>query len=239
MKKVNKLDVDINHIAVIMDGNRRWARENGYAPTYGHVVGANVLEKMVKFASKIGLKHFTVYAFSTENWNREKQEIDALMNLLEKYIKKIGTITNKENIKVKVLGNIEVLKPSLKKAIENIEDKTKNMTGLTFNIALNYGGRQEIVKAVKEITEKVNAGTFKIEDISENMISDFLYTQGQPDPDLVIRTSGEMRTSNFLPYQITYSELYFVNKHWPDFKEEDLLKAIEEYAKRTRKFGGK
>ena len=225
------------HIAIIMDGNRRWARAKGKPAGFGHKEGAKTLEKIVRYANKIGLKHITVYAFSTENWKRAEEEVKSLMALLQSYLDDYSKRADSENIKVKILGDITALAPKMQKSIKECMERTKNNTGVTFNIALNYGGRDEIVKAIKSISEKVKKDEIKIEDINEELVSNNLYTKGQPDPDLVIRTSGEIRLSNFLPWQVVYSEFIFIEKNWPDFTEEDLDNAIIEYQKRTRKFG--
>ncbi len=225
------------HIAIIMDGNRRWARQRGKGASYGHKEGAKTLEKIVRYANKIGLEYITVYAFSTENWKRTADEVKALMILLQSYLDDYSKRADTENIRVKVLGDITALSDGMQKSIINCMERTKNNTGVTFNIALNYGGRDEIIKAVKKIAKDVEDGKIKVEDIDEKMISDNLYTAGMPDPDLLIRTSGELRLSNFLPWQVVYSEFLFVDKNWPDFTEEDLDNAIIEYQKRTRKFG--
>lgn len=227
------------HIAIIMDGNRRWAREHNLDPKLGHKEGAKTLEKIVRYANKIGLEYITVYAFSTENWKRAEDEVSALMLLLQKYLDDYSKRANTENIKVKVLGDITRLSQGMQKSIINCMERTKDNTGVTFNIALNYGGRDEIVRAVKNIASQVKENILDIDNINEDVISNNLYTQGEPDPDLLIRTSGELRTSNFLPWQIVYSEFIFLNKHWPDFTESDLDNAIKEYQKRNRKFGGK
>ena len=227
------------HIAIIMDGNRRWARKKGLEPKLGHKEGAKTLEKIVRYANKIGLEYITLYAFSTENWKRTKDEVGALMLLLQNYLDDYSKRADTENIKVKVLGDISALSEGMQKSINKCMERTKNNTGVTFNIAINYGGRDEIVKAVRKISEQVKEGKINIEDINEQLISDNLYTSGEPDPDLLIRTSGELRTSNFLPWQIVYSEFVFVEKNWPDFEEKDLDEAIEIYQKRNRKFGAK
>ena len=232
----NKEDMP-KHIAIIMDGNRRWARNRGKPASFGHKAGAKTLEKIVRYANKIGLEYITVYAFSTENWKRAEEEVKALMMLLQSYLDDYSKRADSENIKVKILGDITALSAGMQKSITNCMERTKNNTGVTFNIALNYGGRDEIVRAVKKIAEQVKEEKIKIEDINEEMISNNLYTEGMPDPDLVIRTSGEIRLSNFLPWQVVYSEFLFVDKNWPDFSEEDLDNAIIEYQKRTRKFG--
>lgn len=228
-----------SHIAIIMDGNRRWAKSHGLDPKQGHKEGAKTLEKIVKYAKTIGIKYITVYAFSTENWKRTADEVGALMLLLQNYLEEYSKRADTENIKINVLGDITRLSESMQKSINKCMERTKENTGIIFNIALNYGGRAEIVNAVKKIAKQVKEGKIQCEEIDENTISENLYTKGQPDPDLLIRTSGELRTSNFLPWQIVYSEFVFVEKHWPDFSEEDLIRAIEEYQKRNRKFGGK
>ncbi len=225
------------HIAIIMDGNRRWARAKGMPVALGHKEGAKTLEKIVRYCNKIGIKYITVYAFSTENWKRTQDEVNSLMLLLQNYIEDYSKRADSENIKVQFLGDTSAFKPKMQKGIADCIKRTKNNTGVTFNIALNYGGRAEILKAVKEISNSVKQGELNIEDISEELISNSLYTKGMPDPDLLIRTSGEMRLSNFLPWQLVYSEFLFVEKNWPDFSENDLDNAILEYQKRTRKFG--
>lgn len=225
------------HIAIIMDGNRRWAKAKGVPVALGHKEGAKTLEKIVRHANKIGLKYITVYAFSTENWKRAEDEVQALMLLLQGYIDKYSKIADSENIKVQFLGEMSAFSEKMQKGIEDCKERTKNNTGVTFNIALNYGGRDEIVHAIRNIAEKVKNDEINVEDINENLISENLYTAGMPDPELMIRTSGEIRTSNFLPWQLTYTEFLFVDKNWPDFTEEDLENAIKEYQKRTRKFG--
>lgn len=225
------------HIAIIMDGNRRWAKAQGKPVSFGHKAGAKTLEKIVRYANKIGLEYITVYAFSTENWKRAEEEVKALMMLLQNYLDEYSKRADSENIKVKILGDITALSDSMQKSIINCMERTKDNTGVTFNIALNYGGRDEIVRAVKNIAEQVYNSQIKVDDINEEMISNNLYTEGEPDPDLVIRTSGEIRLSNFLPWQVVYSEFLFIDKNWPDFSEDDLDNAIIEYQKRTRKFG--
>lgn len=227
------------HIAIIMDGNRRWAVEHGLDKKQGHKEGAKVLEKIVRYANKIGLGYITVYAFSTENWKRAEDEVKSLMLLLQNYLDDYGKRADTENIKVKIIGDITRLSQGMQKSIIKCMERTKDNTGVTFNIAINYGGRDEIVKAVKNIATQVKEGHISIDDINQELVSDNLYTKGQPDPDLLIRTSGELRISNFLPWQIAYSEFLFIDKHWPDFTEEDLDEAIEVYQKRNRKFGGK
>ena len=227
------------HIAIIMDGNRRWAKEKGMPGKLGHTEGAKTLEVVAKYCNNIGIKYLTVYAFSTENWKRSKEEVDWLMNLLEKYIKDFDKNNKKENIKIRVIGDITRLRPSFQEGIKRIEENTKSNTGLQFNIALNYGGRDEIMYATKLLTKKVQNGELKVNDIDEKMFETCLYTYDSPDVDLMIRTSGEIRVSNFLPWQLSYAEMYFTDCYWPDFKEKQLDLAISEYKKRNRKFGGK
>ena len=225
------------HIAIIMDGNRRWAKAKGKPASFGHKEGAKTLEKIVRYANKIGLEYITVYAFSTENWKRAEEEVKALMMLLQNYLDEYSKRADTENIRVKILGDITALSEGMQKSILKCMERTKDNTGVTFNIALNYGGRDEIVKAVKKIATDIKENRIDIEDISEEMISNNLYTKEEPDPDLLIRTSGELRLSNFLPWQLVYSEFLFIDKNWPDFEESDLDEAILEYQKRTRKFG--
>ena len=227
------------HIAIIMDGNRRWAKNKGLPISLGHKEGAKTLEKIVRYANKIGIKYITVYAFSTENWKRTEEEVSALMNLFQSYLDDYSKRADSENIKVKIIGSKKGLSEKMKKSIEKCMERTKQNTGITFNIALNYGGRDKIVNAVKSIAEKIEQKEISINEITEQTISDNLYTKNQPDPDILIRTSGELRLSNFLPWQLVYTEFIFVEKNWPDFNEEDLDNAIKIYQKRNRKFGAK
>lgn len=227
------------HIAIIMDGNRRWAKKRNLPVALGHKEGAKTLEKIVRYANKIGIKYITVYAFSTENWKRTEEEVNSLMTLFQNYLDDYSKRADSENIKVKIIGSRENLSNKMIDKIEKCMERTKNNTGITFNIALNYGGRDEIVAAVKEIAQKVKQNEIEIKDITEELISSNLYTEGQPDPDLLIRTSGELRLSNFLPWQLVYTEFLFVDKYWPDFSETDLDEAISVYQKRNRKFGAK
>ena len=228
------------HIAIIMDGNRRWAKEKGLDTKLGHKAGAETLEKIASYANEIGLKYLTVYAFSTENWKRTKEEVGALMVLLRNYLDKFLNRESLRNVKIRVLGNIENLDDKgLKDSINKIVEKSKNNTGLTLNIAFNYGGRDEIVRAVKNIAEKVKKDELTLEQIDEHLVSDNLYTANEPEPDLLIRPGGELRISNFLLWQLAYTEFLFIDKYWPDFSEEDLLEAIATFKKRNRKFGGK
>ena len=225
------------HIAIIMDGNRRWAKAKGKPSGFGHKEGAKVLEKIVRYANKIGIEHITVYAFSTENWKRAEEEVSTLMALFQSYLDDYSKRADSENIKVKIIGNRKGLSDKMISSIEKCMERTKNNTGIVLNIALNYGGREELLNVTYKIAEDVKNGKLQPEEITEKDIEKYLYTAGQPDPDLLIRTSGEKRLSNFLPWQLSYSEFLFIDKNWPDFTEEDLNQAIEEYQKRTRKFG--
>lgn len=234
MEEINNVP---NHIAIIMDGNRRWAKQRKLDVRLGHKKGAETLENIVKYCNKIGIKYLTVYAFSTENWKRSKEEVGALMLLLQNYLEDFAKRADTENIRIKMLGNREGLSSGILKSIDNAIERTKNNTGVTFNVAFNYGGRDEIVKSVRKIAEDIKQNKIGIDNITEDLISNNLYTSGIPDPDLMIRTSGEIRTSNFLPWQLVYSEFYFTEKLWPDFTEKDLDEAVEEYNRRNRKFG--
>lgn len=227
------------HIAIIMDGNRRWAKEHGLNAKLGHKEGAENLKRLTRYANKIGIEYLTVYAFSTENWKRSEEEVNALMSLLENYLEDFSKEADTENIVIRVLGDLTALSESLQEKIRETLERTKNNTGTIFNIALNYGGRNEIVNAVQEISKEIIDGKLKPENINENVISEHLYTKNDPDPDLLIRTSGELRLSGFLPWQSVYSEFIFLEKLWPDFTSEDLDMAIEEFKKRNRKFGAK
>jgi undecaprenyl diphosphate synthase len=227
------------HIAIIMDGNRRWAKSKMLPVKLGHKQGAETLKKIVRYANKIGLEYITVYAFSTENWKRSKEEVEALMSLLENYLDDFAKEADTENIVIRVLGDLTELSESLQESIKRTIERTRSNTGTIFNIALNYGGRNEIVNAVREISKEVQIGNLRIEDINENIVSEHLYTKKDPDPDLLIRTSGELRLSGFLPWQTVYSEFIFLEKLWPDFSTEDLDNAIEVFKKRNRKFGAK
>ena len=225
------------HIAIIMDGNRRWAKEKGLDGKFGHKAGAEALEELTYFANDIGLEYLTVYAFSTENWKRTKEEVGALMLLLKSYVEKFLKKANTNNIRVRILGDIERLDKGLKDSINEIVEKSSKNTGLTLNIAFNYGGRTEMIRAVKQISNQVKENKLNIDDITEQTISDNLYTCGEPDPDLLIRTSGELRLSGFLLWQIAYTEFLFLDKYWPDFSKDDLLDAIQTYQNRKRNLG--
>ena len=228
---------DIKHIAIIMDGNRRWAKSHNLDTKLGHKKGAEVLETISRYCNKIGLEYLTVYAFSTENWKRTKEEVGAIMLILQMYLDRFLKTADLDNIKLRILGDIDGVPEELRKKIIQMEERTKDNTGLNLNIAFNYGGRAEIVRATQRIAQDVLDGKMEIKDINEETISNNLYTCGQSDPDLVIRTSGELRMSNFLPWQITYSEFLFLDKYWPDFTSEDIDNAINEYNNRQRRIG--
>ena len=233
MSEENKLE----HLAIIMDGNRRWAKEKSMMTTMGHKKGADVLVDTAKYCNEIALKYLTVYAFSTENWKRTEEEVGYLMGLLGVYLDKFLKELDMENIKINFIGNIDVIDSSLSTRIRNLEEKTANNTGLNLMIAFNYGGRDEIVRACRNIAEKVKNNELNVDDIDENLFSNHLYTSGKKDPDLVVRTSGEMRTSNFLPWQITYSEFLPLDKYWPDFTKDDVDFCVEEFSKRKIREG--
>lgn len=228
---------DIKHIAIIMDGNRRWAKSHNLDTKLGHKKGAEVLETISRYCNKIGLEYLTVYAFSTENWKRTKEEVGAIMLILQMYLDRFLKTADLDNIKLRILGDIDGVPEELRKKMIQMEERTKDNTGLNLNIAFNYGGRAEIVRATQRIAQDVLDGKMEVKDINEDTISNNLYTCGQSDPDLVIRTSGELRMSNFLPWQITYSEFLFLDKYWPDFTSEDIDNAINEYNNRHRRIG--
>lgn len=227
------------HIAIIMDGNGRWAKKRGLPRSLGHKAGVDVLKEIVKYSSQIGIKILTVFAFSTENWSRPKEEIDYLINnLLVEFLRKEINELHKNGVKLKILGDINPLPDNTKHEIVRALEITNKNTGLQFNIALNYGGRNEIVMAFKKIYDMILNGSINPEELNEDLIAKNLYTAGDKDPDLIIRTSGEERISNFLIWQGAYSELYFSKVLWPDFKKEHLMEAIIEYQNRDRRFGG-
>ena len=236
--ELNKENLPV-HIAIIMDGNRRWAKEKDLETKQGHKEGAENLKRIAKYANEIGIKYLTVYAFSTENWKRTEEEVGALMFLLKWYLNDLLNSSDLDNVKINVLGDITRLDPGRQKLILKLEDKTKDYTGLKLNIAFNYGGRDEITRAVKSIATSVKNNEISVEDINEDLISNNIYTAGMPDPDLLIRPGGEKRISNFLPWQLSYTEFIFTDKYWPDFNRDDLDEAILEYERRNRKFGAK
>lgn len=226
-----------NHVAIILDGNGRWAKSKGMPRNYGHVQGAKTVEVICEAAYKMGIQYLTVYAFSTENWNRPQDEVDALMKLLRNYMKTCLKTAEKNRMCVKVLGDKTGLDDDIRTRIDELEEATRNNDGLHFQIAINYGGRDEIVRTVQKIAKEVEAGILKAEDITEDILNDRLDSKGIPDPDLLIRTCNEQRISNFLLWQIAYSEFYTSEVAWPDFTKEELMKAVEAYNHRTRKFG--
>ena len=220
------------HVAIIMDGNGRWAQERGRKRTFGHRNGAETLKKIARVLSDAGVKYVTVYAFSTENWKRSGEEVDYLMNLMRQYLKDSLKNAKKDNMRVRVLGRREGLAEDIQAAMDRLEESSRDYTGLNLQLAINYGGRDELIRAVKRFADSNE------DDLTEEVLSSYMDTAGIPDPELMIRTSGEYRTSNFLIWQLAYSEFYFVDKHWPDFSEEDAIKALLYYNKRDRRFGG-
>jgi len=227
------------HIAIIMDGNGRWAKSRFMPRTYGHKVGVETIRKVVKECSRLGVKYLTLYAFSTENWKRPKDEVDELMKLLAKYMKDAMKLSVKNNMRVRIIGDKSGLSDELNSLIAKLEDVSKDFTGLQLQIAVNYGGRDEIKRAIEHIVDDAAGGVISKENINEELISSYLDTKNLPDPDLLIRTSGELRVSNFLLWQIAYSEFYITDTLWPDFDKDELLKAVESYSKRQRRFGGR
>lgn len=225
------------HVAIILDGNGRWAKAKGLPRKAGHVQGAKNVEKICEAAYNMGIKYLTVYAFSTENWNRPQDEVDALMQLLRNYMKTCLKTAAKNNMSVRVIGDKTRLADDIRDSIAKLEEATKDYTGLHFQIALNYGSRDEITRAVKSLAQQIAAGELAPEQITEQTISEHLDTVGIPDPDLMIRTSGEQRISNYLLWQLAYAEFYFTPVPWPDFDKKELEKAIEVYQKRDRRYG--
>ncbi len=225
------------HVAIILDGNGRWAKAKGMPRNYGHKQGSKNVEHICEVAYKRGIKYLTVYAFSTENWKRSKGEVDALMVLLHSYMKICIKTAQKNNMRVRVIGDITRLEPALQTKILELEEASKNNDGLQFQIALNYGARDEIRRAVKKMMSDCEEGKVGSALVTEELIESYLDTAGIPDPDLLIRTSGEQRLSNFLMWQLAYTEFYFTDVHWPDFSAEDLEKAIEKYNGRERRYG--
>ena len=240
-KKDNAPQVEINlpeHIGIIMDGNGRWAKKRMLPRSAGHKTGAQTFRKITRYCSDIGIKHLTVYAFSTENWKRPKDEVSALMNLFKSYLEEALSDFKDDSIVVKFIGDKSVFPDDLRNLMIENEESSKDRNGMVLNIAMNYGSRDEIVRAVKSISEKVVSNKIDINDIDEQLISDHLYTSGQPDPDLIIRPSGEYRISNFMLWQSAYSEYVIMNKLWPDFTSDDLDEALKIYSQRNRRFGG-
>jgi undecaprenyl diphosphate synthase len=226
------------HIAIIMDGNGRWAKERNLPRTVGHRAGMDTIRRIVKECSRLGVRYLTLYAFSTENWKRPQEEVSALMKLVVEYITKEIDELHKNKVIFNVIGDISKLPEACQQSIKVAKEKTKDNGGLTLNIALNYGGRDEIISGVKEIAEEVLKGTLRVSDIDSGVVSNHLYTRGMPDPDIIIRPSGELRLSNYLLWQSAYSEFWFSDINWPDFQEEDLHNAIIDFQNRNRRFGG-
>lgn len=226
-----------NHVAIILDGNGRWARSKGMPRNYGHVQGAKTVETICEEAYRMGIRYLTVYAFSTENWNRPQEEVDALMKLLRNYMKTCLKTAAKNNMCVRVIGDKTGLDDDIRSRIGQLEEATKENTGLHFQIALNYGGRDEIVRAVRKLMEKAADGALRPEEVTEELLDNSLDTAGLPEPDLLIRTCNEQRISNFLLWQCAYTEFYFTPVAWPDFTKEELEKAVEAYNQRDRKYG--
>ena len=225
------------HIAIILDGNGRWAKKKGMPRNYGHAQGSKNVERICEEAYKMGVKYLTVYAFSTENWNRPKGEVDALMKLLRNYMKTCLKTAEKNRMKVRVIGDLTGLDEDIRTRILELEEASKNNDGLNFQIAINYGSRDEMIRAMRKMTKDCADGRFAPEEITEELFEGYLDTHGIPDPDLLIRTSGELRLSNYLLWQLAYTEFYFTDVLWPDFTKEELRKAIEQYNRRDRRFG--
>ncbi len=226
------------HIAIILDGNGRWAKAKGMPRNYGHAQGSKNVERICEDAYRMGVKYLTVYAFSTENWSRPSEEVDALMKLLRNYMKTCLKTAAKNDMKIRVIGDITGLDADIRARIEELEEATKNNGGLNFQIAINYGSRDEIVRAVRRLAKDVREEKISLSEIDEACIEGYLDTHDIPDPDLLIRTSGEQRLSNYLLWQLAYTEFYFTDVPWPDFTKEELMKAISEYNERERRFGG-
>lgn len=239
--KIEEKQLDMNnipkHIAIIMDGNGRWAKERNMPRTYGHKAGVETIREIVKECSNLGVKYLTLYAFSTENWGRPKEEVETLMKLLVQYLRNEFEELNKNNVIINSIGDISKLPKVCYDELNNAYEKTKNNTGLTLNLALNYGGRVEIVNSIKKIATLVEENKIKVDDIDEKMVEKYLYTSNMPDPDIIIRPSGEQRLSNFLLWQCAYSEFWYSDVKWPDFTKENLLEAIFDYQNRDRRFG--
>ena len=226
------------HVAIILDGNGRWAKSKGMPRNYGHAQGSKNVERICEEAWRMGIKYLTVYAFSTENWNRPKSEVDALMKLLRNYRKTCLKTAEKNDMKIRVIGDIKALDEDIKNRIRELEEASKDNNGLNFTIAINYGSRDEMIRAVKSLTQDCVDQKVSVEEISESLYESYLDTHGIPDPDLLIRTSGEQRLSNYLLWQLAYTEFYFTDILWPDFTKEELVKAVEQYNSRDRRYGG-
>ncbi|HOP10431.1 MAG TPA: polyprenyl diphosphate synthase [Oscillospiraceae bacterium] len=238
MKNITAFEKPPAHIAIIMDGNGRWATDRALPRSAGHTAGSQNFRKIARYADKIGIKHLTLYVFSTENWSRQKQEVDALMKLFESYLKEAISDFAKDNIIVNFLGDRTPFSDKLQKLMVGVEDLNQGKNGMRLNLAMNYGGKAEIINAARLLADEVKNGKLLPKDIDEQEFDRHLYTAGQPPVDLLIRTGGDMRISNFLLWQIAYAEIVVNKKYWPDFTEKDLDAAIEEYEKRDRRFGG-
>ncbi len=236
----DRLDMDRipRHVAIIMDGNGRWARERGLSRIRGHRAGVESIRTVVRYAGEIGIKYLTLYAFSIENWSRPKREVTALMRLLRMFLEKEVAELDRNDVRLRTIGRIAELPEEVREWIRIDEERTRNNGGLNLILALNYGGRSEIVDGIRKMADLFRQGKMRPEDIDEESFHDFLYASDVPDPDLLIRTSGEMRISNFLLWQISYAEMWVTQKYWPDFRERDLRKAIVDYQRRERRFGG-
>lgn len=226
------------HVALILDGNGRWAKKRGLPRTAGHKKGCEAVENIVEVAARMGIRYLTVYGFSTENWKRPEEEVSTLMQLFRFYAKRLQKIATANNVRVRMIGERSRFAPDLQKAIEGLETSTRDNTGLTFVIAVNYGGRDEITRAVRRMTQDAKNGIIEPSDITEETVASYLDTAGMPDPDLMIRTSGELRLSNYLLWQLAYAEFYVTDCLWPDFDEEELKNAIRAFNRRDRRFGG-
>lgn len=226
------------HIAIILDGNGRWAKKRGMPRGYGHVKGCENLEKICEYASELGVRYLTVFAFSTENWKRSRDEVEGLMKLFRDYLKKCIKLSKKWKMRMRVIGEISAFDQDIQDSVRKLEDFSSQFDELHFQLALNYGSRDEIIRGVRRMLAECQAGELSPKDMTEERFGEYLDTAGLPDPDLLIRTSGEQRLSNFLLWQLAYTEFYFTDVHWPDFDREELVRAIEQYNKRDRRFGG-
>ena len=227
-----------NHIAIILDGNGRWAKAKGMPRGYGHIKGCANLEQVCYDIKDLGVKYLTVYAFSTENWKRSREEVDGLMKLFRSYLKKCKKIARDNKMKIKIIGDVSAFAPDIQKSILELEEYSRDYDELYFQIAMNYGSRDEITRGMRRMAQDVADGKLSPEAVNEQLIESYLDTAGVPDPDLLIRTSGEERLSNFLMWQMAYTEFYFTNVPWPDFHKEELVRAIEKYNQRDRRYGG-
>ena len=240
-QQINEIKLNMNnipnHIAIIMDGNGRWAKERKLPRSMGHKAGVETIRRILKEATRLGVKNLTLYAFSTENWGRPKDEVSALMKLLVSYLRKELDECHKNGVRMNVFGDMSMLPEECQNALNDALETTKNNTKINLNFALNYGGRDEIIRAIKLISSDIKNNIIKEDDINSELIENYLYTKGIPDPDLIIRPSGEQRLSNFLLWQCAYSEFWYSDINWPDFKEEDLRLAIYDYQNRERRFG--